>query len=700
MRPSMLHNGFDFDEALVPTIDLDRVDLPQEHVSALVDGFAEYVAALLSVRCELSIVHSSRLACTAGARPLQEVHLRCNCPRCMGAIRRCFIQEGPRVYSTLYRSSNPTYRLTEEAKVRVERLRKVEHQTLHALALCVFMEETSRHARMQFENMHIPREHLPALVAYTQTTRYGSFRCGGIGFLVWQAVWDKAYTFLCQVDSIICRSYNVARNASEQGELRIKRVFDGIASKLANRISLVDDPEAPGGLDVATCEGINAKEYARCKTASDRDIAQSRRVLTDLLALASGVDESRIAEILSSGPRERARLVDALDYPSAEMMLAMDDLDLNEDMLDFALLRAAISTTHPSTSPVEVEVRLAVLTQWQTTERNGARMHILCTRAMNHLMANDSTRISTCFINMASQFDPESGVLNPSLVLPPNPWCYASQRWKLHDVTVHLKRRVRLDSVGLRIVGVSSFMWQMLGEVEAPNIEDGTFSPVMLHSISSVQLVTTRLMLSQIQEDIGQLLIGEEFRETKEMLLDWKSSHFEDHVKAGLANLSNFNVEHILHAFHPKSKLRLEGRLVEKVLECLPNRTHGQFRQFVSPILDVLLNVVVVARTSAGLGLSATGCDAVVEHCAANRHIREWNRQDELRLSKSQVSPSFCRLLQMLASQRKFVTWGRPYVNGKRTNWCFTFSTVDLKRALGAYDTHQSRIAQGSVSDD
>lgn len=684
-------NGFEFDDRLLPTIDLECVPFSREKLDALVHAFAEYTAAILSVKCELRVRNNARLVCIADDEAVvKKVRVRCKCKRCMGARRIAWVQEGRNVYAILYRSSNPAYIMTPQAHAQHAFLTTISDEVVCAISLAEMLEEVSRRAKYRFENIRMPATFSSEYPAYHKITHHSTFVCGGLGFRLWDAIYDKAFEFFSEVDHCTCRAYNLRRNASAEDEEHLHATLRFLAAALANKLTFTRRlSNCHACLHPSTCEAINVREFERSKRASELQIGADVAALETLLTLASGTNDA-VAEIMQQEDllAEVERIVGC---PPPELVHAMDDFDLDERMLDFRLLEAATRTG--SVVPMSPQVRFFVLQQWRGKEMNGSRTRIVCDKALSMLRQSAyGTTAAGTFVKVAIRVDPMVGINSPALILPTVPWRYSHTTWKLQDIAVHRKRRVGLDDIGMRTVLVSSFVWQLLGECAPPEIEDGVFSPEILHTLCEVEMVQTKLMNLCVNDDISKLLVGDEFRATKTTLMDWRSSHFEHTVQSAVANLSYFSVQDVIRAFHPRSSFRLHEALTDKVIECLPSRPRQLFREFVSPILDVLLSVLTISRTSAGFGLSNSCCNVVAEHFAANRVVQQWNPEEPLVLKEDQVEPAFGRVLHHLASQRQLVHWGHLRGSDGVQRWCFTFSDVEVKRMLLAYYVYKNQL--------
>tara|TARA_Y100001970_G_C14125017_1_gene798460 strand:- start:188 stop:1339 length:1152 start_codon:yes stop_codon:yes gene_type:complete len=375
---------------------------------------------------------------------------------------------------------------------------------------------------------------------------------------------------------------------------------------------------------------------------------------TDLAALRTlleMIETTPDAYTLLRNTRVLRRLV---DMPPVELSTSKINLEL--------LRRACIDS-------VDERVRLEIFLSWHGQHATAAsdavrkaiekiRQWTACRQPFINLLANDGVRL------------PRQTFMQAPVL-------------KIASKTT----RTGLDSIGQRIVRLSSLTWSL-----AANGIISQNTPVasnVILPISTSALYETRLVASLLLQSRDKLFPGQRLLSFVQNLND-SQSLLDDAVHSAICHVSRHSVDEILQVVHPESPVYVSvlSELAIRTREACPVRIPQNYSAFVGDALAVVVPILMNRRARLGIRFCRPS-NQLADLLRTIAHVRTWSpNHGALAVTKSDLkkaSPLTQQLVKRLSAEGHLCALRRPYNRRTKTyatRESYVFDAVLLGRVL------------------
>lgn len=655
----------------------------RKRLSTLDDLFCEFVARMACLKPTLFVQYSPMLRSLVNQDPPTRDAQSALCRACHATLRnaergrllctKCrakpSVLQGSPLIHTMYCSSHPRFALnaeTEQVVAHISAMRHIAEKECgisERLAYDSWQAYQCSNSESQDINVRFSEELVRGSPAYGASVtacnprysgdcrisplresfgRHLAVTVGGLGGKLQQLVKRSVVAWLYELDAMIRRRFSIPL-ASERGCMNsVGVVVEKFANLIADRVvHLEERGEDPTRYVCALMfQHVIEMENLRCKHYAEAAASADIRSMRELVWLAQGP-----TLVL---PERRDRLVAFLRNPCPELLKFLPQV---AQQYEFEQLAAALSSLEPLAAATRLE-------RWHETVNTGSLVEVL-NKAIDKTREWRPASSLPCV-----QFHdpPRPGACLPLMGWDDNPLIAS---WSLVPSATHAHRRMGLDPTGMRIVMMTSTLWNISADPRF--FRPGVVRCDLEHlgSMLTNHQILSNHAYNALTEQLLPYMVGEPWRVARTEITNWQGSHIEDDVRQAGALLGDFSVQEIVERFGRAQKNSsdvqlmqrrdLHASLVQATADKMVFKPASQYEDWFPLAIDLLLPVLGQMRQTMGIAAAAPS-NAIGDILRLLPSVREWNPEEgrPLRLGLVEVKnkPSVKDLLKKLESEK------------------------------------------------
>ena len=507
----------------------------------------------------------------------------------------------------------------------------------------------------------------------TRGGRISRLSAGGLGEMIYDELQPVVAKWIMACDVAMMDAFDDKGEGAEQGTTprRVLEVVRELSHELSLRMLLMQEEVLTGQYRDGTIplcarmlEKIGEIEHLRTR---DADEVLLKRDLAGLKALEFVARENL------RGPDGLETLEAALPHLSHILKRPLGEIGLNKGLnstrLDLALLCRALSAS-------DLEVARDLVCDWQSVHGSCAFV-----AAMEAIRTLENKHVAKSGFVPVLSFTIDDNSQTP---MPDMPFL---DHEPLNFVSQSRQDRIGSDWVGRRVMRLTSMFLQLMGSgfFERGVVASSVVGPVALRSLRESTAVYTMLS-GQRKTNLPGMMLLQSLQEISN-----HESHLADQVSSAVCHAARFPMHDIMSVFHHDSPVLplIRHELTIRVREHLVFHVPASYINAAVDALPIILPILEHKRLCCGLSHDKPS-DTLYEVLKTIPCVRGWSPLQGAcvvglkDLKKS--SPLAAKMLDECAKQGKLVKHRRMYKNGKREGGrAFIFDTPELVRALSIF---------------
>lgn len=610
-----------------------------EKFANLDNAFAEFLAKMLCVRPTLFVKSGHFLSWINQDAPSYDAR-RPTCKSCDADIsseshkalcsacsKAPILINGAPIITTMYRSGNPRYVLSEENESIVANIRQqrqiADDSFIVCEKLCRWSYEVHERAMDGKGNLNVlfTKELMYSGGSYETKLTFRNPRflddqvphnavtVGGLGPKLFEQVFQSAVKWLNCLDQMIRTRFKIPLGGAN-GDVSFKTCLENYAKLIANRVVLLE-PESRNPsqrLCTRACEHIANLQVMRCHYFATEVIESDIENMGALAKLAKDCEF----------PKKSAALLGLLKSPPPELLKKLPTvaIDMEFDRLCNALGEGdSIGKIKEWCASVNTGALCVLLEQAITESRQWTPLFLNCLRY-------DKVPLKDHLPNQA-------WVDNPHIAC-----------WSLKSKISLSQRRTGLDATGLRIVLMSNALLELNGN-------DHFFLPGVLKCDIMNRTVHGEMALMQFahsafSEQIQPYMAGAEWKYSRAEVVEWQGSHIEDEVRRAAASLGGFSVVDIKKRFlndglGGTSNQATMEKIVCQVQRKMIYKPEQNYDQWFPISVKLLVPIIAQMRNSIGIA-DHVPTNPIGDLLRLLKKVRDWKPEDgTLKISVKEI---------------------------------------------------------------